>query len=69
MPTQKWEYAEMSGGRNTQVRFTHRSPRSGGFWELWKQLGDEGWELVGVTGVGGTPVDFQWLYVFKRPQA
>lgn len=67
MPTVRWEFAEVAArGANSYATFSHRPPRKGEFWALLKQLGDEGWAMVGVAAAGEVPMDFTWRYVSQR---
>ena len=65
MALTRWEYAEIyvMGGQ-ASVSFSHRQQRSGKFWEVVKQLGDEGWEMVGLAFYVS-----EYRYTFKRPLA
>ena len=80
MAVTQWEYAEINAvelSKTVNVKFSHQQSRSGSVWQMLKQLGDEGWEMVGVgfaPGMETTGVTFapypgrgEWRYVFKRP--
>jgi hypothetical protein len=69
----KWEYAafdwEGGGmGKKRYVRYSHRPPWDGiggnQLMEVFRTLGDEGWELAGHVLAQGTTWNTWW---FKRP--
>lgn len=71
-PLQRWEYAQLlfdlSGSGTPRVVFTHSTEREAvdeSTLDLIRQLGDEGWEMVGAVAMGFGKGTSQVVY-FKR---